>query len=224
MGAPGRRACVRGRGDGRLQLIPSRREAEEVAQATCARGVLLRNVASVLASDGSSFKVGPLPVETIVVSGLATSSPSRCQVRTMTGDRMGTFKIVWKDPKDDETVDADKFQDEGDWITLLSGGQESRSREAAGTPDPWYRRRTDRTSRLVIQRAPGSSGEAPSWRRPSWPSPFPVNQVFEGPLPSRFMRSGLWESIRPKSAAGDGRPPLVRTDGACRRLRKRGRR
>ena len=31
---------------------------------------------------------------------------------------MGTFKIVWKDPKEDETVDADKFQDEGDWITF----------------------------------------------------------------------------------------------------------
>ena len=26
-------------------------------------------------------------------------------------------------------------------------------------------------------------------------------------LPNRFARSGLWESIRSESAAGDGRPP-----------------
>jgi hypothetical protein len=41
----------------------------------------------------------------------------------MTGDRMGTFKIVWKDPKEDETVDADKFQDEGDWITFTQAAK-----------------------------------------------------------------------------------------------------
>ncbi len=36
---------------------------------------------------------------------------------------MGTFKIVWKDPKEDETVDADKFQDEGDWITFTQAAK-----------------------------------------------------------------------------------------------------
>ena len=31
---------------------------------------------------------------------------------------MGQFKIVWKGSKEDETVEADRFQDEGDWITF----------------------------------------------------------------------------------------------------------
>ena len=41
---------------------------------------------------------------------------------------MGTFKIVWKDPKEDETVDADKFQDEGDWITFSQAAKSSAPR------------------------------------------------------------------------------------------------
>jgi hypothetical protein len=36
---------------------------------------------------------------------------------------MGTFKIVWKDSKEDETVDADRFQDEGDWITFTQAAK-----------------------------------------------------------------------------------------------------
>ena len=36
---------------------------------------------------------------------------------------MGTFKIVWKDAKEDETVDADKFQDESDWITFTQAAK-----------------------------------------------------------------------------------------------------
>ncbi len=36
---------------------------------------------------------------------------------------MGQFKIVWKGSKEDETVEADRFQDEGDWITFTQAAK-----------------------------------------------------------------------------------------------------